>query len=205
MGALIKDFLSNKLRPVLKPRGYVKKGNYFLRQSGDIIYIINIQGSCYSWEGNETFYVNVGIISTAVENTVGHVCSIKETSPSNLLYSQVNLRAGQLIPLENKSYAISETEKADQCIDDIILVDERLRQIQCTEDLYPLLFKSHTSYIWESTYLRYWAMNGDWDRFDRILEKHALFCKKNEIETVTLKELKSLCQEYKHKHPDLLY
>ena len=77
MGALIKDFMSNKLRPVLKPRGYVKKGNSFLRQSGDMIYIINIQGSCWNWERNETFYVNVGIVSTAVENAVGHACSIK--------------------------------------------------------------------------------------------------------------------------------
>ena len=94
MGVLIKDFLSNKLRPVLKQLGYVKKGNSFLRQSDDMVFIINIQGSSlFSWEGNETFYVNVGIVSTAVENAVGHVCSIKETSPSNLLFSQVYLRA----------------------------------------------------------------------------------------------------------------
>ena len=47
MGVLTKDFISNKLKPLLKQRGYVKKGNYFLRQSGDMIYIINIQGLVY--------------------------------------------------------------------------------------------------------------------------------------------------------------
>ena len=202
MGALIKDFMSNKLRPVLKPRGYVKKGNSFLRRSGDLIYIINIQGSCFSWEGNETFYVNVGIVSTAVENAVGHACSIKETSPSKLLYSQVNLRAEELVPIENKSYTISETENADQCLSDIILVDEKLSQIKCIEDLYPLLSKSFASRsIWESTYLRYWAMNGDWDRFDKLLEEHARWYKEKEIETMSLKEGKALCQEYGHNHP----
>ena len=202
MGALIKDFMSNKLRPVLKPRGYVKKGNSFLRQSGDLIYIINIQGSCFSWEGNETFYVNVGIVSTAVENAVGHACSIKETSPSKLLYSQVNLRAEELVPIENKSYTISETENADQLLSDIILVDEKLSQIKCIEDLYPLLSKSFASRsIWESTYLRYWAMNGDWDRFDKLLEEHARWYKEKEIETMSLKEGKALCQEFGHNHP----
>jgi hypothetical protein len=43
MGVLIKDFLSQKLRPVLKQRGYVKKGNSFLRENGEMIYIINIK------------------------------------------------------------------------------------------------------------------------------------------------------------------
>lgn len=206
MGALIKDFLSNKLRPVLKLRGYVKKGNSFLRQSGDIIYIINIQGSSWNWEGNETFYVNVGIVSTAVENAVGHACSIKETSTSKLLYSQVSLRAEELVPIKNKSYTISETENADQCLSDIILVDEQFNQIQCIEDLYPLLSKSYGSKpIWESTYMRFWAMNGDWAKFDKILDEHARWCKEKEIETLLMKEGKSLCQKYGHKHPAIPY
>ena len=206
MGALIKDFLSNKLRPVLKQRGYVKKGNSFLRQIDDMIYIINIQGSCFSWEGNETFYVNVGIVSTAVENAVGHACSIKETSPSKLLYSQVNLRAEELVPIKNKSYTISETENADQCLSDTILVDERFSQIRCIEDLYPLLSKSHASRcIWESTYMRFWAMNGDWTKFDKLLEEHARWCKEKGIETLSMKEGKSLCQEYGHIHPAIPY
>ena len=52
MGVMIKDFLSHELRPVLKQRGYVKKGNSFLRENGEMIYIINIQGSSlFSWEG----------------------------------------------------------------------------------------------------------------------------------------------------------
>ncbi len=190
MGALIKDFLSNKLRPVLKQRGYVKKGNSFLRQSGDMIYIINIQGSSlFSWDGNETFYVNVGIVSTKVENAVGHVCSIKETSPSTLLFSQVNLRADVLIPLESDSYTISETENADQCLYDIIQVDEKLNQIKNTEDLYPLLCKSFTSkYAWESTFMKYWAMNGGRDKFDKILEENAQLCKEKGMETLPMKE-----------------
>ena len=170
MGALIKDFLSNKLRPVLKPRGYVKKGNSFLRQSDDIIYIINIQGSCWNWEGDETFYVNVGIVSAAVENAVGHACSIKETSPSKLLYSQVNLRAEDIVPIKNKSYTISDTENAEQCLSDIILVDEQFNQIQ-------------------------------WAKFDKLLDEHARWCKEKEIETLSMKVGKSLCQEYGHKHP----
>lgn len=204
MGSIIKDFLSNKLRPVLKPRGYVKKGNFFLRQSGagDIIYIINIQGSCWNWEGHETFYVNVGIVSAKVENAVGHACSMKETSPSKLLFSQVSLRAEQLVPIENESYTISENENADQCLSDIILVDEQFNQIQCIEDLYPLLSKSYANRsIWESTYMRFWAMNGDWAKFDKILDEHARWCKEKEIETLSMKEGKSLCQKYGHKHP----
>ncbi len=205
MGILISDFLSNKLRPVMKSRGYAKKGNYFLRQSGGMIYIINIQGSSlFSWNANETFYVNVGIISTEVENIVGHLCSIKETSPSKLLFSQVNLRVAEIIPLESSSYTISETENADQCIDDIIEVDERLRQIQCTNDLYPLLFKSFANKcIWESTYMRYWAINGEWDKFDKIFEIQARFCQENKIETTLMKEWKSLCLDYEHKYPDI--
>ena len=206
MGALIKDFLSNKLRPVLKPRGYVKKGNSFLRQSGDMIYIINIQGSCWNWDRNEMFYVNVGIVSTSVENAVGHACSIKETSPSKLLFSQVNLRAEELVPIKNKSYTISETENADQCLSDIILVDEQFNQIQCIEDLYPLLSKSYASRpIWESTYMRFWAMNGDWAKFDKLLDEHARWCKEKEIGTLLMKEGKSLCQKYGHKHPAIPY
>ena len=179
MGALIKDFLSNKLRPVLKQRGYVKKGNSFLRQSGDMIYIINIEGSSlFSWEGNETFYVNVGIVSTKVENAVGHVCSIKETSPSKLLFSQVNLRVNDLIPLESDSYTISETENADKCLCVITQVDEKLNQIKSTEDLYPLLCKSYASKCaWESTFMKYWAMNGGKDKFDKIFEEHDRWCK----------------------------
>ena len=206
MGALIKDFMSNKLRPVLKPRGYVKKGNSFLRQSGDMIYIINIQGSCWNWDRNEMFYVNVGIVSTSVENAVGHACSIKETSPSRLLFSQVNLRAEELVPIKNKSYTISETENADQCLSDIILVDEQFRQIQCIEDLYPLLSQSFASRcIWESTYMRYWAIKGDWDKFDKLLEEHARWYQEKGIETLSLKEGKSLCQEFGHKHPAFPY
>jgi hypothetical protein len=206
MGALIKDYLSNKLRPVLKPRGYVKKGNSFLRQSGDMIYIINIQGSCFSSEGNETFYVNVGIVSTAVEKAVGHACSIKETSPSKLLFSQVNLRAEEFVPIKNKSYTISETENADQCLSDLILVDEQFSQIQCIEDLYPLLSQSFASRcIWESTYMRYCAINGDWDKFDKLLEKHARWYQEKGIETLSLKEGKLLCQEFGHQHPAIPY
>lgn len=205
MGVLIKDFLSNKLRPVLKQLGYVKKGNSFLRQSDDMVFIINIQGSSlFSWEGNETFYVNVGIVSTAVENAVGHVCSIKETNPSNLLFSQVYLRAEQIVPLENSSYTISDTDNADKCLDDIILVNEKFSQIKHIEDLYPWLFISFGSRrIWESTFMRYWAMTGDWDRFDKILEKDEQFCKNNKTETASMKEWKSLCREYGHKHQDI--
>ena len=207
MGALTKDFISNKLKPLLKQRGYVKKGNSFLRQSGDMIYIVNIQGSVFnSWHEHEEFFVNVGIVSTMVENAVGHTCSIKETSPSKLLFFQVNLRAEELVPIKNKSYTISETENADQCLSDIILVDEQFNQIQCIEDLYPLLSKSYASRpIWESTYMKYWAMNGEWSRFDEILEDAAQFCKRNEIETLSMKEWKTLCQEYGHKHPAILY
>ena len=205
MGVLIKDFLSNKLRPVLKSRGYLKKGNSFLRQNGDIIYIINIQGSSlFSWNGKETFYINIRILSLEVEDTVGHVCLIKKASPSTLLFFQVNLRAGEIIRLENSFYTISETEKADQCINDIIMIDDRLCQIRSTEDLYPFLFKSSANKcIWKSTYMRYWAMKGNWDKFDKVFEEEARFCKENETETILMKECKSLCLDYGHKHPDI--
>lgn len=203
MGVLTKDFISNKLKPLLKQRGYVKKGNYFLRQSGDMIYIINIQGSVFnSWHEHEEFFVNVGIISTMVENAVGHACSIKEISPANLLFYQVNLRAEELVPIENKSYTISETENADQCLTDILLVDGKFNQIKSLEDLYPFLFISCASkHAWQSTYMKYWATNGEWDRFDKILEETAQFCKRNDIETSAMNEWESLCQEYEHKHP----
>ena len=204
MGVLIKDFLSHKLRPVLKQRGYVKKGNSFLRENGEMIYIINIQGSSlFSWEGKETFYVNVGIVSTSVERAVGHVCSIKETSPSNLLFSQVFFRAHDLLPLENHEYTIDvidNFDNTDKCLEDIIQVDERFNQIKCVEDLYVLLFKSLGSQSrWKPTYMRYWAMTGDWQRFDRIYEETSHFCKANRIETSFMKELESLCHEYGHK------
>ena len=204
MGALIKDFLSHKLRPLLRQRGYVKKGNSFLRESGEMIYIINIQGSSlFSWKGKETFYVNVGIVSTRVERAVGHSCSIKETSPSDLLFSQVHLRADQLLPLENSEYTIDTIDPfdiTDKCLKDIVQVDGRFCQIKYIEDLYDLLFKSLGSQSrWKPTYMRYWAMTGEWKRFDLFYEMTSRFCKANRIKTSLMKELESLCKEYGHE------
>lgn len=204
MGVLIKAFLSHKLRPLLKQRGYVKKGNSFLRENGEMIYIINIQGSSlFSWEGKETFYVNVGIVSTSVERAVGHICSIKETSPSNLLFSQVYLRANQLLPLENSDYVIDTIDNfdnTDKCLEDIVQVDERFNQIKCVEDLYDLLYKSTGSRdVWERTYMRYWAKTGDWKRFDHFYEMNSQFCQANRLNTSLMQELESLCLEFGHR------
>lgn len=204
MGVLTKDFLSHKLRPLLKQRGYVNKGNYFLHEQGEMIYIINIQGSSlFSWKGKETFYINVGIVSSRIERAVGHICSIKETSPSILLFSQVHLRANQLLPLENSEYTIDIIDNFDntgKCIEDIAQIDERFCQIKCIEDLYDLLFKSLGSRSkWEPTYMRYWAMIGDWKRFDHFYEMNSQFCKANKVITSLMNELVSLCQEYDHE------
>ena len=46
-------------------------------------------------------------------------------------------------------------------------------------------------------------MKGNWDKFDKVFEEEARFCKENETETILMKECKSLCLDYGHKHPDI--
>lgn len=201
MGKLIKEFLSNKLKPLLKDLGYIKKGNSFLRQEGDMIFIINIQGSnLFSWKNHENLYINFGIISAEVERVVGRPCSITETTPSKLLFKQVNLRANDLPCIESDSYLLEEGSSYETCINDIILLNKHFQQIKATEDLYELLEKS-SSNTWESTYMRYWALKGEWDRFDNILNKTIQFCEEHRTVTYGFKEYEALCAEFNHPIP----
>jgi hypothetical protein len=55
---VLKDHLLKELTPALRKLGFKKKGMTWRRDSGDLIDVVNIQGS--RWGGG-AFYVNVGI------------------------------------------------------------------------------------------------------------------------------------------------
>ena len=119
MGALIKDFMSNKLRPVLKPRGYVKKGNSFLRQSGDMIYIINIQGSCWNKQSatlaqskkpaRQSFFFPRSISGRKTS-------SLLKTNPTRLAKPRTPINASQTSPWSmNNSARFNASKTSIRC------------------------------------------------------------------------------------------
>ena len=56
-----------KIYGVLKPEGFKKKGNNFLKPENDVYLIIQLQSSMFSTQNDLQLTVNLGVFSTLVE------------------------------------------------------------------------------------------------------------------------------------------
>lgn len=65
------QLLSGSVKPLLKLKGFSKKGLSFYRRLADLIFIINFQNSQGNTSAQTKFYVNCGIYSMRIDEVIG--------------------------------------------------------------------------------------------------------------------------------------
>lgn len=71
MELLLKEVLKNHIQPVLKDVGFKKKGRYFYKKSGDLIYAFFVSVDREYTDNGAYFTMQCGIYSEALETLLG--------------------------------------------------------------------------------------------------------------------------------------
>lgn len=73
----LKIFVRDYMKPCLKEAGFSKKGMNFYRQRGDIVDVINFQGSSHNGWGNSIFFLNYGMDSVEFWTQTGNTANLQ--------------------------------------------------------------------------------------------------------------------------------